>query len=118
MASIKQELPRSTYKSETRYLPLRMRLVQKAPTTTPRPSSYPPTSRLLVQCTLSFTTPIERQLEVVRWLLENGVDRGKPCYYGQTPLDVVGQCRLDTEAASDIRQALTEELKSESGKVH
>lgn len=55
----------------------------------------------------------ERQLDVVRWLLENGVDRKKSCYHGQTPLDVVGQCRLDTDAASDICQALTEELKSE-----
>lgn len=55
---------------------------------------------------------------MVRWLLENGVDREKPCYYGQTPLDVVGQCRLDAEAAADIRQALTEELKSELGNIY
>lgn len=53
----------------------------------------------------------KNQLDVVCWLLENGVDREKSCYYGQTPLDVVGQCRLDAEAASDIRQALNEKLK-------
>ncbi len=58
-------------------------------------------------------SPNECQAGVVRWLLENGVDRGKACYYGQRPLDVVGQCRLDSQAASDINQALTEELKSE-----
>lgn len=58
-----------------------------------------------------------RQHYVVRWLLENGVDREKPCYHGQTPLEVVGQCRLDVEAASDIRQALTEELKGKLGSV-
>ncbi|CAN0234700.1 unnamed protein product, partial [Ectocarpus sp. 13 AM-2016] len=32
--------------------------------------------------------------DVVRWLLDNGVDRDKPCYYGQKPIDVIGQCRL------------------------
>ena len=61
----------------------------------------------------SCVSPHKLQVDVVRWLLENGVDREKSCYYGQRPLDVVGQCLLDDQAASDITEALTEELKSE-----
>lgn len=48
---------------------------------------------------------------MVRWLLENGVDREKKCYHGQKPLDVVGQCRLDAEGEAAIRQALCEKLQ-------
>lgn len=74
-------------------------------------SRFPLQCTQCTQCTQSLITLNGRQLDVVRWLLENGVDREKPCYYDQTPLDVVGQCRLDTEAASDIREALTQQLK-------
>ena len=48
---------------------------------------------------------------MVRWLLENGVDREKKCYHGQKPLDVVGQCQLDAEDEAAIRQALCEKLQ-------
>lgn len=53
------------------------------------------------------------QADVVDWLLENGVDRDKICYHGQKPLDVIGQCRVDIEAAAAIRHALSAELKRE-----
>lgn len=53
----------------------------------------------------------ETKAGVVRWLLENGVDREKACYHGQKPIDVVGQCRLDEEAAAAIRQALCQKLQ-------
>lgn len=56
---------------------------------------------------------LSMQAHVVDWLLENGVDRDKICYHGQKPLDVIGQCRSDIEAAAAIRHALSAELKSE-----
>lgn len=75
--------------------------------------SLTPTSCFDFQHAHHFVSPNKCQAGVVRWLLENGVDREKACYYGQRPLDVIGQCRLDTQAASDIHQALTDELKRE-----
>lgn len=53
-----------------------------------------------------------KQEDLVRWLLTNGADRGKSCYLGQKPLDVVGQFRQDATAAAEIRLMLAQEASS------